>query len=152
MMDISPTSNPTQQKPPKKSPKSREATPVSNRSQHGRHTERIGTSNELDVQKDRLAIARRSLKDRIVTIVSLTRVLVACVVGVWLGRISVVPSTVRESASRELDTVLWRSRSADKVEVAPRVTVGSPKELFRRLVDWTDPRTPNGVSCSDTKA
>ena len=41
---------------------------------------------------------------------------------------------------------------ADKVEVAPRVTVGSPKELFRRLVDWTDPRTPNGVSCSDTKA
>ena len=34
--------------------------------------------------KDRLAIARRSLMDRIVTIVSLTRVLVSCVVGVWL--------------------------------------------------------------------
>ena len=35
--------------------------------------------------KDRLlAIARRSLMDRIVTIVSLTHVLVTCVVGVWL--------------------------------------------------------------------
>ena len=37
--------------------------------------------------------------DRIVTIVSLTRVLVSCVVGVWLGCISVVPTTVRESAT-----------------------------------------------------
>ena len=34
--------------------------------------------------KDRLAIATRSLKDRSVTIVSLTQVLVSCVVGVWL--------------------------------------------------------------------
>ena len=34
--------------------------------------------------KDRLAIAIRSLKDRSVTIVSLTQVLVQCVVGVWL--------------------------------------------------------------------
>ena len=53
----------------------------------------------LDNLKDRLAIARRSLKDRIVTIVSLTRVFVSCVIGVWLGCISVVPTTVRESAS-----------------------------------------------------
>ena len=37
--------------------------------------------------------------DRIVTIVSLTRVLVSCVVGVWLGYISVVFTTVRESAT-----------------------------------------------------
>ena len=35
-------------------------------------------------EKDRLAIAIRSLKDRSVTIVSLTQVLVSCVVGVWL--------------------------------------------------------------------
>ena len=48
--------------------------------------------------KDRLAIARRSLKDRIVTIVSLTHVLVSCVVGVRFGCIS-VPTTVRESAT-----------------------------------------------------
>ena len=48
--------------------------------------------------KDRLAFARRSLKVRIVTIVSLTRALVSCVVCVWLGCISVVPTTVRESA------------------------------------------------------
>ena len=43
---------------------------------------------------------RRSLKDtgRIVTIVSLTRVLMSYVVGVWLGCISVVSTTVRESA------------------------------------------------------
>ena len=39
------------------------------------------------------------LLDRIVTIVSSTRVLVSCVVGVWLGCISVVPTTVRESAT-----------------------------------------------------
>ena len=38
--------------------------------------------------------------DRAVTIVSLTRgVLVSCVVVVWLGCISVVPTTVRESAT-----------------------------------------------------
>ena len=49
-------------------------------------------------EKDRLAIARRSLKDRIVNIVSLTRVLVSCLVGVWFGCIS-VPTTVRESAT-----------------------------------------------------
>ena len=36
-----------------------------------------------DIQ-DRLAIAIRSLKDRSVIIVSLTQVLVSCVVGVWL--------------------------------------------------------------------
>ena len=42
---------------------------------------------------------RRSLKDRIVTIVSLTRVLVSCVVGVWLGCISVLPTTVRKSTT-----------------------------------------------------
>ena len=47
------------------------------------------------VWKDRLAIARRSLKNRVLTIVSLTRVLVSCVIGIWLGRISVVPTTVR---------------------------------------------------------
>ena len=34
--------------------------------------------------KNRLAIDIRSLKDRSVTIVSLTQVLVSCVVGVWL--------------------------------------------------------------------
>ena len=48
--------------------------------------------------EDRLAIARRLLKDRIVT-VSLTRVLVSCVVGFWLSCISVVPTTVRKSAT-----------------------------------------------------
>ena len=35
--------------------------------------------------------------DRIVTIVCSTSVLVSCVVGVWLGPISVVPTTVCES-------------------------------------------------------
>ena len=35
--------------------------------------------------KDRLAIARRSLMDRVVTIVSLTRMLVSYMVGIWLG-------------------------------------------------------------------
>ena len=35
-------------------------------------------------KKDRLAIAIRSLKDRSVPIVSLTQVLMLCVVGVWL--------------------------------------------------------------------
>ena len=44
---------------------------------------------------------RFSLKDRIVTIVSLTRVLVSCAVGVWLGCISVVSTTVRESATTD---------------------------------------------------
>ena len=40
--------------------------------------------------------SRRSPKDsRIVTIVSLTCVLVSCLVGVWLGCTSVVPATVR---------------------------------------------------------
>ena len=38
------------------------------------------------------------LLDTIVTIVSSTRVLVSCVVGVWLGCVNVVPTTVRESA------------------------------------------------------
>ena len=38
----------------------------------------------LELGKDRLAIAIRSLKDRCVTIVSLTHVLVLCVVGLWL--------------------------------------------------------------------
>ena len=37
--------------------------------------------------------------DKIVTIVSSTRVLVSCVVGVWLGCISVVLTIVRESAT-----------------------------------------------------
>ena len=37
--------------------------------------------------------------DRIVTIVSLTRVLVSCAVGVWLGCINVVPTTVQERAT-----------------------------------------------------
>ena len=35
--------------------------------------------------KDRSAITRRSLKDRSVTVVSLTCVLISCVFGVWLG-------------------------------------------------------------------
>ena len=39
------------------------------------------------------------LLNRIVTIVSSTRVLVSCVVGVWLGRISVVPTAVRKSVT-----------------------------------------------------
>ena len=54
----------------------------------------------MAVLKDRLPVTRRSLMDRIVTIVSSTRVSVSCVVGVWLGCISVVPTTVRESARR----------------------------------------------------
>ena len=37
--------------------------------------------------------------DRIATIVSITRVWVSCVVGVWLVCISVVPTTVRESST-----------------------------------------------------
>ena len=37
--------------------------------------------------------------DVIVTIVSSTRVLVSCVVGVWLGCISVVHTAVQESAT-----------------------------------------------------
>ena len=37
--------------------------------------------------------------DSIVTVVSPTRVLGSCVLGVWLGCISVVPPTVRESAT-----------------------------------------------------
>ena len=53
----------------------------------------------MAVLKDGLAIARRSLMDSIVTVVSSTRVLVSCVVGVWLGCINVVPTTVRESAA-----------------------------------------------------
>ena len=50
---------------------------------------RMGTAKYNDSEskniynKDRLAIAIRSLKDRCVTIVSLTQVLVLCVVGVW---------------------------------------------------------------------
>ena len=37
--------------------------------------------------------------DRIVAIVSSTRMLVSCVVDAWLGCISVVSTTVRKSAS-----------------------------------------------------
>ena len=37
--------------------------------------------------------------DRVVNVVSSTRVLVSFVVGVWLGCISVVPTPVREIAS-----------------------------------------------------
>ena len=37
--------------------------------------------------------------DRIVTVVSLTRVLVSCVVGVWLGGISGVFNNTRKSAT-----------------------------------------------------
>ena len=37
--------------------------------------------------------------DSLVTTVSLTRALVSCVVCIWLGCISVVPVTVRESAT-----------------------------------------------------
>ena len=37
--------------------------------------------------------------DRIVTAASLTRVLVSCVVGVWLGGISVVFNNTRKSAT-----------------------------------------------------
>ena len=37
--------------------------------------------------------------DGIVAIVSLARVLVSCVFDLWLGCISVVPTTVRESAT-----------------------------------------------------
>ena len=37
--------------------------------------------------------------DRIVTVVSLTRVLVSCVVGVWLGFISVVFNNTRKTAT-----------------------------------------------------
>ena len=50
--------------------------------------------------KDRLASAGRSRKDKSLTILYLTRVLVSSVVEVWLGCISVVvPTTVRESAT-----------------------------------------------------
>ena len=54
--------------------------------------------------QDWLAVARRSLMDRIVTIVSLTRVLVLCVVGVWLVCISAVPTNVRESTTPDSKT------------------------------------------------
>ena len=37
--------------------------------------------------------------DRIVTVVSLTRVLVSCVVGVWLGGFSFVFNSTRKSAT-----------------------------------------------------
>ena len=37
--------------------------------------------------------------DRIVTVVSLTRVLVSCVVGVWLGFISAVFNNARKSTT-----------------------------------------------------
>ena len=37
--------------------------------------------------------------DRIVTTVSSTSVLVSCVVGVWLGCISVVPTTLLDGAT-----------------------------------------------------
>ena len=46
-----------------------------------------------------LAIARRSLKDTPVTIVSLNHLMASCVVGVWLGCISIVPTTVQESST-----------------------------------------------------
>ena len=46
-----------------------------------------------------ISYRRRSIKDRIVTVVSLTRVLVSCVVGVWLGCISVVLTTVRKGTT-----------------------------------------------------
>ena len=49
--------------------------------------------------KHGLAIARRSLMDRIVTIVSLTRMLASCVVAARLVCINVVPTTVRGSAT-----------------------------------------------------
>ena len=49
--------------------------------------------------KDRLAIARRSLMDRIVTIVSLTRVLVSCVWLVFGFVVSVVFTTALKSAT-----------------------------------------------------
>ena len=52
-------------------------------------------------EDNRLAIARRPLKGMIVAIASLTRVLVSCVVGVWLDCISVVHTTVRESATSD---------------------------------------------------
>ena len=44
-------------------------------------------------------VSADGLLDRIVNIVSSTRMLVSWVVGVWLGCISVVPATVRESAT-----------------------------------------------------
>ena len=69
-----------------------------------------GTSNELDVQNEweentnthtasQRTVSTDGLLDRIVTIVSSTWVLASCVVGVRLGCISVVPTTVRESAT-----------------------------------------------------
>ena len=50
-------------------------------------------------QKDRLAIARPLLKDKSLTIVSSTCLLMSCVVSVWLGCIGVVLNTVQESAT-----------------------------------------------------
>jgi hypothetical protein len=46
-----------------------------------------------------LAIARRSLNDKLVTIVRLNRIMAPCVVGVWLGCVRVVPITGRESVT-----------------------------------------------------
>ena len=50
--------------------------------------------------KDKLAIAGRSLKDTLVTIVHLNCMMASCVIGVSLGCISVVPTSVRESATQ----------------------------------------------------
>ena len=80
-----------------------------------------------------LDIVRCSLMDRIVTIVSLTRVLVSCVAGVWLCCISVVFTTVaaRESAtpdSKENEQADAGSRLFSKALSLRRVVV----ELFSR--------------------
>ena len=67
--------------------------------------------------------------DRIVTAASLTRVLVSCVVGVWLGGISVVFNNTRKSAtpdSKENEQANAGSRLFSKAFSPWRVVV----ELF----------------------
>ena len=85
-------------------------------------------TEEKKKKKDRLAIAKRSLLDRIVTIASLTCVLLSCVVGVLLGCISVV-FTVRDSStpdSKENKQADAGSRLFSKIFSLRRVVV----ELF----------------------
>ena len=53
----------------------------------------------IDIMLYVLAIARRSLKDTLVTIVSLNHVTASCGVGVWIDYISVVLTTVWKSVT-----------------------------------------------------
>ena len=66
--------------------------------------------------------------DRIVTIVSLTRALVSCVVGVWLSCINVVPTTARESVNP--DSKENKQADADSRRFSKAFSVRRVVELF----------------------